>query len=203
MYERLAKIARLRPRRLHDLPATRERGVQGDGTDDHRHAPVRAAVILALALSVLVVSLMSVSAVHDESLLELDTVASDVGLCTADAGTGLCGDGNVDDDSSAGAPVDWASLCNASMSKITPGAGAPDQHTCAADFTTPDGTYYDSEKDILDITAWQCKSINNPTPKDEIFNAYAAIFTDTSGGDAGNRVLYVGFERFSNLLSMP
>ncbi len=69
-----------------------------------------------------------------------------------------------------------------------------------------DQTYFSSNKDIQDIQSpiagvsgiWGCNAISNPTPKDEILNAYAALGTVANGPNTGNTSLYVGFERGTN-----
>jgi hypothetical protein len=69
----------------------------------------------------------------------------------------------------------------------------------SADYATPDTSYFaTSAKDIDDVSTWQCGSVNNPTSKDEILNAYAALFSPSSGADAGHVILYAASERASN-----
>ena len=68
-----------------------------------------------------------------------------------------------------------------------------------ADYTQPDTSYFaTSTKDIDDVNTWQCGSVNNPTPKDEILNAYAALWSPSSGADAGHVILYAASERLRN-----
>jgi uncharacterized repeat protein (TIGR01451 family) len=68
-----------------------------------------------------------------------------------------------------------------------------------ADYATPDTSYFaTSAKDTDAISSWNCGSINNPTAKDEILNAYGALFSPTSGVDAGHVIFYAGAERQSN-----
>ena len=68
-----------------------------------------------------------------------------------------------------------------------------------ADYTQPDTSYFaSSTKDIDDVSTWQCGSVNNPTPKDEILNAYATLWSPTSGADAGHAIVYAAAERLAN-----
>jgi hypothetical protein len=73
-----------------------------------------------------------------------------------------------------------------------------------ADATTPDATFFTQNgagvKDIQPIANSGCKTQNNPTPKDDLQNAYAALVKvpDTAPDNAGDQVLYLGSERGSN-----
>ena len=70
---------------------------------------------------------------------------------------------------------------------------------CLGDSVNPDRTYFASNKDTEDLSDWGCSAINNPTPKDEILNGYAAQGVITSGGNnAGDIALFAGFERGKN-----
>ena len=90
---------------------------------------------------------------------------------------------------------------------------------CVPDYATPDHTYFSSDKDIADTcgpaactdsqsgigkvsgTPWSCVEINNPTPKDEDLNEYAALAQhdpDGVGPEPVHDVLYTGFERGKN-----
>lgn len=123
-------------------------------------------------------------------------------------------DGNIANEGAA-SPTDWASICRATGT--TTGNGYIDVQsplptgilpaTCEGDsFLTATGafgvdtTYFASNKDIEDISgtvtgsAWGCTKVNNPTPKNEIFNGYAAQ-GELTGGDVG---LFLGFERGKN-----
>src|SRR4029079_16143372 len=52
-----------------------------------------------------------------------------------------------------------------------------------------------SNKDIDDVSTWECKTVNNATPKDEIVNAYSALFLNPTNGHA---IFYAGAERDKN-----
>ncbi len=68
-----------------------------------------------------------------------------------------------------------------------------------ADYPQPDTSYFaTSAKDIDDVSSWNCGSVNNPTAKDEILNAYATLWRPSSGADAGHVILDAAAERLSN-----
>ena len=68
-----------------------------------------------------------------------------------------------------------------------------------ADYPQPDTSYFaTSAKDIDDVSSWNCGSVNNPTAKDEILNAYATLWQPSSGADAGHVILDAAAERLSN-----
>ncbi len=68
-----------------------------------------------------------------------------------------------------------------------------------ADYQQPDASYFaTSVKDIDDVNTWQCGTVNNPTPKDEILNAYASLWSPSSGADAGHVILTAAAERLRN-----
>src|SRR6266851_3256570 len=122
-------------------------------------------------------------AVHDNGMFELD--------------------GNIKHDSLTTPPYDWASLFNSSGNRIiTPPSGALLADDFLPDFVNPDSTYFSSNgagvKDIDAISNWGCTTIHNPTAKDNLLNAYAALVQVPSGPTAGHFVLYVGSERESN-----
>ncbi|HEV8359247.1 MAG TPA: choice-of-anchor P family protein [Candidatus Thermoplasmatota archaeon] len=113
-----------------------------------------------------------VLAVHDDGLLELD--------------------GNVADDPDPG--TDWAALFTAEGEELDPG-----DPFLVSDFVpdaaTPDLSYHaGSDKDIDELNTWECTSVNNPTTKDDILNAYVALFENADG----DLIAYFGFERPSN-----
>jgi uncharacterized repeat protein (TIGR01451 family) len=143
---------------------------------------LRVAGVAAIAAVALVIPASSFG-VHDIGLFELDTTAPQYA--------------NTADDSGAGAPYDWASIFDSSGNQTLTSAAEPRLLTAdfSADSTTPDTSYFaSSNKDIDDVSSWQCGSVNNPTPKDEISNAYAALFRDATN----HVILYVGGERDKN-----
>jgi hypothetical protein len=102
-------------------------------------------------------------------------------------------DGNVIQNAAVAPPYDWNTLFNSSGTYIGP---AGHQNAFAADYATPDYTYHaGSDKDQDNVTTWQCGDVNNPTPKDEILNAYAVLSIGTSGSHVGDTILNFGFER--------
>ncbi|HLE97071.1 MAG TPA: choice-of-anchor P family protein, partial [Candidatus Thermoplasmatota archaeon] len=126
-----------------------------------------------VAILVAIVAASGATAVHSAGFLELD--------------------GGVVD-APGGVPHDWDALFDAAGDPIAVG-GDLVFSTFDADASTPDRSYHDSsDKDGDDTTAWQCGDVNNPTPKNEILNAYAAYFRT----DVGAPFLYFGFERATN-----
>ena len=120
-------------------------------------------------------------AVHDLGLFELDTTAPQFA--------------NTADDSGPGAPYDWESIFDANGQQILTSSALLTAEF-SADSATPDQSYFaTSNKDIDDVSTWQCGAINNPTPKDEISNAYAALFVNPANQHV---ILYAGVERDSN-----
>jgi uncharacterized repeat protein (TIGR01451 family) len=144
---------------------------------------LRFAAVVTVAILTLVLPSGSL-AVHDLGLFELDTTAPQFA--------------NTADNSGPGAPYDWESLFDSNGNQILTSAAEP--RLLIADFipdyVTPDVSYFaTSNKDIDDVNTWQCGAINNPTPKDEIVNAYAALFRDTASNHV---ILYAGAERDEN-----
>src|SRR5215210_4546398 len=142
------------------------------------------AVLIAAAAAVTLFIPASGYAVHDLGLFELDTVAPQYA--------------NTADDSGPGAPYDWESIFDANGDQILTSATEPRLLTAEfnADYVTPDPSYFGgSSKDIEDVNTWECKSVHTPTPKDEISNAYAALFVNPSNGHV---ILYAGGERNQN-----
>src|SRR5512132_1564704 len=155
-----------------DLGRHRKRG-SGAG---FRITRVRVLLVLAAAAFMLLAPAGSY-AVHDIGLFELDGNTAD--LVT-------------------GAPYDWESVFDSSGTQILKPAIEPRLLTAAfsADAATPDTSYFaTSNKDIDDVSTWQCGVQNNPLNKDDILNAYAALFKNTANGHV---ILYAGVERDSN-----
>jgi uncharacterized repeat protein (TIGR01451 family) len=134
-----------------------------------------------------VVAAQPSGAVHDTGMFELD--------------------GNIVHNAGSTPPYDWASLFDAAGHQVVtpdPVNGPLLASTFIADATTPDATYFTQNgagvKDIQPIANWGCKTQNNPTPKDDLQNAYAALvqIPDTAPDNAGDQVLYLGSERGSN-----
>jgi uncharacterized repeat protein (TIGR01451 family) len=123
----------------------------------------------------------SAQAVHDNGMFELDGN-------TASNGTAL---------------YDWESLFGANGQQLitpNPVTGPVLADVFVKDYATPDPTYFTSNKDIEPIANWGCTTINNPTPKDDLMNAYAALIQVPANApdNQGDQVLYVGSERGSN-----
>jgi uncharacterized repeat protein (TIGR01451 family) len=122
-------------------------------------------------------------AVHDTGMFELD--------------------GNVGHDAATTLPYDWASLFGAGGSRlVTPD---PDNGPLLAsgfisDAAVADSSYFASNKDTEPIANWGCTVVNNPTNKDDLLNAYAALIQIPANApdNAGHTVLYLGSERDSN-----
>jgi len=142
-------------------------------------------------VSVLVVAglmfIGAAQAVHDNGMFELD--------------------GNTVHNSATTPPYDWESLFGATGNRlITPDPinGPLLADIFVSDAATPDQTYFTSNKDIQPIASgqqhWGCDPINNPLNKDDLQNAYAALFQVPADApdNAGDQVLYLGSERGSN-----
>src|SRR6266496_2070262 len=148
-----------------DLAGGRHRRRRGTG---FRMTGVRFLAVAAAAAFMLLVP-SGGYAVHDLGLFELDTTAPQYA--------------NTADNSGPGAPYDWESIFNSSGQQTLTSAAEP--RLLLADFNsdwaTPDNSYFaSSNKDIDNVNTWQCGSVNNPTPKDEISNAYSALFKNPS-----------------------
>jgi uncharacterized repeat protein (TIGR01451 family) len=121
-----------------------------------------------------VIAVPNAAAVHDLGLFELDRNALD-----ADP---------------ANLPDDWETLFN--------GGGSFDDFSgILPDIGADGGTQFTGggSKDDLDITSWLWKA-GEPLDKDNITNAYAAAYTnttDTDTSDIGDLIVYFGLDRFS------
>jgi uncharacterized repeat protein (TIGR01451 family) len=169
----------IRPGDYEALLRARFRAAQINAQRPKRKASRRDRIWVRLPMALVVIGALGIfaatmaTAVHDAGLVELD--------------------GNVADDGLAVATDDWSTLFNASGEYIGP---AGNQATFVADYPTPDYTYHaGSDKDQDDVTTWQCGDVNNPTPKDEILNAYAVLSVGTGGSHIGDTILNFGFER--------
>ena len=69
---------------------------------------------------------------------------------------------------------------------------------CLGDSVNPDFSYFASNKDTENLSDWGCTKVNNPTPKDEILNGYAAQGVISGGLNNGDTALFAGFERGTN-----
>jgi hypothetical protein len=137
--------------------------------------------LAALAVGVLMGPVTAL-AVHDTGVFELD--------------------GNIAHDGTS--TYDWGNLFNASGQSIVAPNAVLLNSTFLKDYAVPDPTYFSSNgggvKDVNPISNWGCVTINNPTPKDNLQNAYAAFVQVPAGApdNAGDFVLYLGSERASN-----
>ena len=107
-------------------------------------------------------------------------------------GTSLQVDGNAFDDTGAGLPEDWDTVVGDGTASSFP---IPGSVAIAASFVIDTGAsdrIYTggSTKDFIDINQWQHK-VGSVPDKDEIDNAFAALYNDPSG----NRILYFGGDR--------
>jgi hypothetical protein len=137
--------------------------------------------LAALAIGVLMGPVPAM-AVHDTGVFELD--------------------GNIKWDGNA--TYDWGKLFDASGASIVAPNAVLLNSTFLTDSALPDPTYFKSNgggvKDTNPISNWGCTTISNPTPKDNLQNAYAAIVQVPVGApdNGGDLVLYLGSERASN-----
>jgi len=148
----------------------------------HNPAARLLSTLVAFAIAMLLVAGIGPAyAVHDTGMFELD--------------------GNIAHNGTA--TYDWGNLFTASGARaVTPDPDngpvlASDFNADAAD---PDPTYFTSNKDIEAIGDWGCTTLNNPTPKDDLQNAYAALVQVPANApdNAGHKVLYLASERQTN-----
>ena len=123
-------------------------------------------------------------------------------------GTAFELDGNIKHDAATTPPFDWQSLFTVNGSGAVTGRAIAEGTTIgsttlessvfAADWATPDASYFSSNgagvKDINSLANWGCTTLNNPTPKDDLLNAYGAIVKASNG----HFIFYAGSERHSN-----
>src|SRR5436190_19932429 len=110
-------------------------------------------------------------------------------------------DGNaLVDHSGPGLPDDWSRVYD----PATYGAGGYFSSAfIGADHEAPanDQTYFTggNSKDVRDITQWQWTPTPNPAApdKDEITDAFGAVYVVPSGPDAGHTVMYFGADRYA------
>jgi len=154
---------------------------------------------LVAALSVGMVFITGAQAVHDLGLFELDT---------ATVGGSLTGAANVADDPSVPGD-DWSDVFagtdNAVVSTFQNDGVSP-----AAPGENLDTSYFTGggTKDTLDINStcaphvqgWQHTASDQAPDKDEITNAFAALYIapNTAGTQAGHAIIYFGIDRFDN-----
>jgi hypothetical protein len=135
-----------------------------------------------LATGLLIWGAQSSLAVHDTGQFELD--------------------GNIVHDGTAA--YDWGNLFDASGNQAVtpdPNNGPVLASEFVDDKATPDKSYFaESDKDGDPIASWDCKTVNNPTDKDDLLHAYAALVQvpNDAPDNAGHKVLYLGSERDSN-----
>jgi hypothetical protein len=132
------------------------------------------AIVLLMVIGVAFGVTQYALAVHDLELFELDRNAVDDALVTGD---------------------DWSTLYG--------GGGSAHSFTgILTDIGADGGTQFQGggSKDDLDITDWLWKD-GEPLDKDDITNAYAAAYintTDTGNNNIGDLILYFGLDRFSS-----
>jgi uncharacterized repeat protein (TIGR01451 family) len=181
----------------HDGAEERKRPMSKSFAEIARH-PARFGVVLAVLAVALVVGLMSASAVHNETLLEVDgNVAYDGGF-GANPGT-AAGQDHI----TVQAAFDWATsggvkgVCTRGatgniVAESPPPAGV-NASSCLADYGPNDSSYHTGgDKDIQNSSAWGCTTIANATNKDDLLNAYAIQATSPT---SGHIIDYFGTER--------
>lgn len=107
-------------------------------------------------------------------------------------------DGNATD-SPAGAPDDWSKLegGNGTVGFITKTVGTAANGVAIADIAGATTFETGGSKDDLDIPNWRYGAGSSP-PKDEITNAYAALYAKDAGLGAGpETILVFGADRFA------
>ena len=139
-------------------------------------------------------------------LLGLQLTTSLVPVRAVDATGQFAMDGTIRGPSSptTSPPFHWADLFNASGNPILTHASYSNllDSVFVPDYATPDNSYFTPTKDISQITSggWACSPQNTPTSKDDIQNAYAAVFRipNSAPENGGDIVAYLGVERLSN-----
>lgn len=159
-------------------------------------------MVTAAALAVAIVMPTTVGA----TLASCPVPPGSTGVTDVGCANELQLDGNIPHDSLTTPPWDWAKgtagqggVMNNDGSAVSNGiTGAIVNSGVIADYAQPDTSYFAQNKDIQDSSAWGCVSQSQPTPKDDLLNAYAVVFQPASGPRAGHRILYVGSERQQN-----
>lgn len=133
----------------------------------------RIALAAVLAVALALGGLVSALAVHDLGLFELDRKATDDTATTGD---------------------DWATLHG--------GGGSAAAFTgVLADIAAPGTQFHGGgSKDNNDVSEWLWND-GEPLDKDDITNAYAAAYvntTDTGDNNVGDLIIYYGLDRFAN-----
>lgn len=103
-------------------------------------------------------------------------------------------------------PFHWNDLFNSSGAPILTHSSYPAllDSVFVPDYATPDASYFTQNgagvKDTDSIANWGCKTQNTPTSKDDIQNAYGAVFRipNSAPENGGDIVAYFGVERLSN-----
>ena len=103
-------------------------------------------------------------------------------------------------------PFHWSDLFSSSGAPILTHSSYPAllDSVFVPDYATPDSSYFTQNgagvKDTDAIANWGCKTQNTPTSKDDIQNAFGAVFRIPNGApeNGGHIVAYFGVERLSN-----
>jgi len=148
------------------LRRTRDRTIAVRKSRGRRLLPFIVGAILAATFVVVIPSAM---AVHDEGLFELDhNVAA-----------------------SAAPGDDWSTIFAGTSSTALASVFVPDPANTTADNILFAG----NTKDDLDLSGWQCNT-GKPQAKDDLVDAFAAAYRQTSGANAGKTFVYFGADKF-------
>lgn len=148
-------------------------------------------------------------------LLALQATTSPLPAGAVDNTGTLCMDGNIEGGGTSFAgsgvtcgttapPYHWSDLFNASGTPILNNASLL-ASVFVPDYATPDPSYFTQNgagvKDTDAIANWGCKTQNTPTAKDDVQNAFGAVFRIAANApeNANDIVAYLGVERLSNV----
>jgi len=154
--------------------------------------PSTLALICTVSALVLAVSVPPALAVHNDGIFQVDGDAKASTCGTAFGGAGCAGD-------------DWDTLytCPSPPStlgctKATPGVGnsAAAISDLVVDLSPASIFTGGGSKDEQDITQWLWKDGSVPD-KDDLIEAFAALYTPTSGSRNGHKILYFGANRLA------
>jgi hypothetical protein len=120
------------------------------------------------------------------------------GAVPPDVGGGIFElDGNIAQNAATPPPYDWACVFpSAPSATCPPPASVMLSKIFQPDYALPDATTFAaSNKDIVNVSSWQCGTSNNLLGKDDIQNAYGAAFVPTTGPKANHLLLFLAQER--------
>ncbi len=148
--------------------------------------------LAALLVLVLAVGVTPALAVHNDGIFQVDGDAQ-VGTCGGAFG-GTIGCTGDDWSQLYTCPSDGTLGCTANTPGV--GNGAAAISALVVDLSPLSIFTGGGSKDEMDITQWNWKDGSVPD-KDDLIEAFAALYTPTSGPRAGDKILYFGANRFA------